>query len=641
MKKTAIILVTIFTLITSYSCDSYLDVVPDDVPTIEYAFRNKVSAEQFLVTCYSLLPDYGSVRFDPAIAAGDEFFIHNQDEVYRELFGDFYGYNIKLGQQNISEPLLNFWEGTPNARRRNGKPLFVAIRDCNIFLENIDLVRDIDHEEKVRWIAEVKFLKAYYHFYLLRMYGPIPLVKENIPIAASTEESHVSRQPFDECVTYIADLIDEAAADLPLEITNIATEAGRINKVVALATKAELLVLAASPLFNGNATFAAVNPLFNSTHNNNKWKLAMDACKAAIDILPATTTLYEFNDPRYVVSDETKTVMSCRNVFSVKWNSEIIWGMPKNTVYDLQHLTIPYFSTSDQKITATTPILAPAMNIVEMFYSNNGVPIDEDKIYDYDNRYAVSKAVDQKYYIKEDFETANINQHREPRFYANLGFDGGIWFGNGRFRDVGTGSAFETSWVVNAKAGQMSGKTSSLRYSGTGYFIKKYSNFESVTTSTGISYTRYTFPIIRLASLYLWYAEARNEYSGPDSEVYHYIDLVRKRAGLEGVVKSWANHSIYPEKPLNKTGLREIIRQERMIEMAFEGSRFWDIRRWMIANEVLNTPIRGWNVQESTTLDYYNLLTLGQIKFTSKEYLWPLSEGALRQNPNLIQNPLW
>lgn len=641
MKKIKLIIVIVLTSIISHSCGDFLNVAPDNVPTIESAFSSKISAEKFLFTCYSYLPDFGSVRFDPAIAGSDEFVIHAENDLYKGLFNDFYGYRIKLGLQNSSEPLLNYWEGKMNA-----KNLFIGIRDCNIFLENIHRVIDLDEEDRKIWIAEVKFLKAYYHFYLLRMYGPIPLIKENIPVYATTEEARVYREPFDECVIYIAGLMDEAANDLPVDIANTAIDEGKITKSIALSVKAELLVLAASPLFNGNTDFANMVDkrgvkLFNPTHDQNKWKLAMDACKAAIDIIPQNKSLYVFNDQRYPVSDTTKIVMSSRNAFSVKWNSEMIWGMPKNTVYDLQHLSMPYFNTTDQRLTPTTPILAPAMNMVEMFYSENGVPINEDPAYNYDNRYATSIAKKQRFYIGEDFETANVNQHREPRFYANLGFDGGVWFGNGRFKDVGQGSFFETSWVVNAKSGQISGKTSAVRYSATGYFIKKYSNFETVTNSTGIVYTRYNFPIMRLASLYLYYAEARNEFVGPDPETYKYIDLVRERAGLKGVVESWANHSIYSDKPTTKAGMREIIQRERMIEMAFEGSRFWDIRRWKKANEVLNNPIQGWNVNESTTVDYYNLITLGQYPFSTKEYLWPLSELALRQNPNLVQNPIW
>src|SRR5690606_38007254 len=102
---------------------------------------------------------------------------------------------------------------------------------------------------------EVKFLKAYYHYYLMRMYGPVPLVKENLPISAGIDEVRLYRDPFDEGINYIVSLIDESVADLPFQIQNVSSEFGRITQPIALAIKAEILVTAASPLFNGNPDF--------------------------------------------------------------------------------------------------------------------------------------------------------------------------------------------------------------------------------------------------------------------------------------------------------------------------------------------------------------------------------------------------
>ena len=113
------------------------------------------------------------------------------------------------------DPSLNYWDGA-----KGGKAMFQALRDCNIFLEKVDNVPALDVSEKKRWIAEVKFLKAYYHYWLLRMYGPIPLIKVNLPVSASVEEVQVKRQPVDECFDYIVSLLDEACADLPVSFLN-------------------------------------------------------------------------------------------------------------------------------------------------------------------------------------------------------------------------------------------------------------------------------------------------------------------------------------------------------------------------------------------------------------------------------------
>ena len=86
--------------------------------------------------------------------------------------------------------------------------------------------------------------------------------------------------------------------------------------------------------------------------------------------------------------------------------------------------------------------------------------------------------------------------------------------------------------------------------------------------------------------------------------------------------------------------MREIIRQERLIELAFEGQRFWDIRRWKTAEEILSRPIQGWNIN-GPGLEFYQVVNLWQADFEPKDYLWPIRETEIINNPNLVQNPGW
>jgi hypothetical protein len=138
------------------------------------------------------------------------------------------------------------------------------------------------------------------------------------------------------------------------------------------------------------------------------------------------------------------------------------------------------------------------------------------------------------------------------------------------------------------------------------------------------------------------YAEALNEFAGPSDEVFHYLDLIRARGGLKGIKESWANFSTDPSKPNRKEGLREIIRKERTIELAFEGKRFWDLRRWKQINELNNQPM-GWNVRGETADDFYRVVNIAQtpVNFTIKDYFWPIKESSLIGNRNLIQNYGW
>lgn len=637
-----LILLPIFTISLFPSCKKYLNVTPDGIGTIDYAFRKRSEAEKYLFTVYNNLPSYGNTGTDPGFATGDEFAIH-----YPSTYFDIGLNRIQRGEQNIVNPFANYWDGW-----NGGKPYFQALRECNIFLENVVTIPDITETELKRWTAEAKFLKAYYHFYLLRMYGPIPLIKESLPVSASIEEVRVSREPVDEVVNYIVSLLDESVVDLPQNILNEASELGRITKPIALSLKAQVLITAASPLFNGNPDYSTFKnkdglALFNPTVDKEKWAKAAKAAKEAIDLATtAGATLYYYTPiSGETMSDSTRVTMNIRASITDKWNPETIWGSSNAMASSVQGLAQARLTTGDQGSIPSPPstnesirsMLAPPLHIAEMFYSDKGVPIEEDKTYDFENRFTRVRTATaaEKYYIKENSSTAQINFDREPRFYASLGFDGGIWYGNGLFNDNKT-------WFIEGKAGQRGAQLGASLYSVTGYWPKKLVNYKNDFGSNSDSYTtiNYPWPVIRLAELYLWYAEALNESSGPSEEVYKYLDLVRKRAGLLGVKESWTKYARNPNKPNSADGLRDIIRRELLIETIFEGKRYWDLKRWKLSDTYLNLPIRGWDLEQEDD-NYYRVKTVLNPVFTSKDYLWPLSEDAIINNPNLVQNPGW
>lgn len=633
---TSFCLAAVLLLITA-GCRKYLDIVPDNVATIDNAFKMRADAEKYLFTCYNNLPQFGNEGADPGFMTGDEF-----ATVYPVL-GNINGslYKIARGEQNIVSPIANYWDNK----------YFQALRECNIFLENVDKVRDLTDFEKQRWVAEVKFLKAYYHYYLVRMYGPIPIIKKNLPISASVEEVKVKRQHVDSVFNYTVSLIDEAAADLPMILPNEFSELGRITKPIALAIKAEILTTAASPLYNGNQNYANFRnkdnePLFSNTVSAEKWQRAVQACREAIAVCEANGhRLYEFV-PRSVttkVSDSTQRLMSIRAAVTDKWNVELIWGASNSTGgggRGFQSLSQARLSP----FTGTIPnesigsMLAPPIHIAEMFYSNNGVPIEEDKSYKYGTRFtSLRKALkSERYYIREGYTTVQLNFDREPRFYADLGFDGGIWFGQGKNDD-------DNTWVLEGKLGQTGGRQGASLYSVTGYWPKKLANYNNTINDPAQQYNveGYPFPIMRLADLYLLYAEALNESEGPSAEVYGWIDKVRARAGLKGVVESWTKYSNKSSKFSSKDGLREIIQRERLIELVFEGKRFWDLRRWKVAENYLQRSVNGWDIAQREAVNYYRVKPIYTSSFSLKDYFWPISENSLIVNPNLVQNPGW
>ena len=649
MKKTIkIILLVVF--LGTISCSDYLDVIPDDTPTLDHAFSNRSAMEKFLFSCYAYLPDITDPFYYPA-------HFTNRSELWAvdSRLENTPAGQIANGYQNTNNPLLNYWAG-----KMGGKPMFEAIRHCNIFLENAYIPKDIDEFERERWIAEVKFLKAYYHFFLMQLYGPIPLVKENLPLSASPDEVRVFREPIDECVEYIVQLIDEAVPHLPLNIPNPLQEDGRITQPIALGIKAKALVWAASPLFNGNPDYAnwidsRGKNLVSTSYDVTKWERAAEAIKNAIDTCHlAGHELYIFNplltQHAYAMNDSLIRTMSVRKGITERWNKGVIWSSMDviangkggtsafySALGNLQRILFPIMYSTDNNVTVSYSYAATEM--AELFYTDNGIPINEDKNWNYSERYQLhtaSLADKHETYIPTGQTTINMHFYREPRFYANLGFDRG-------FFEIATGTndngATFTPYLRLRNGEVGLGKPS--------YSVKKLVAFEtSASQGENFPYNGYDyrFPLLRLADLYLLYSEALNEIkTQPDDEVYNWIDQVRSITDLKGVVESWAESSTNPERPKDKRGMREIIRKERLIELSFEGQHFWDIRRWKIAEQMWSNPRMVWNTQGTSPADYYQFVKIDEPKrvFSSKEYLWPLSISDLRINSNLVQSYGW
>lgn len=616
------------------SCKKFLNVVPPNTGTLEYAFRNRNEAENYLFTCYATLQQFYDESNNAGFTTSSEIIYPNN--LTNHPIGET-GFNLIRGTQTSANVGLNFWDG-----ENGGVSVWRSIRRCNTFLDNVDQAVDLGPAEKQRWIAEVKFLKAYYHYYLLRMYGAIPIVKTNLDITASTDEVRVARSPTDSVFSYIVSLLDEAAPQLPATITNQAQELGRITKPIALSVKAEVLAAEASPLFNGNPDYANVKNkngtlLFSATYDASKWQKAADAAKAAIDECEADgLKLYTFTSPTVNVSDQLRQELTIQNAVTEKWdqNPELVWAL--NPTFPFQGYCTPRLTTlSAINIFSNPSTFAVPISTAEMFYTKNGVPMAEDKTFDYNGRYNLRNGDDaNKDLIASGYTTIQAHFDREPRFYANIAFDGGIWFGNGQYNE---GSLYHVEARGNTSlAGPKDLNTLNI----TGYWPKKLANYLSVYDD-GFQAIDFHMPMIRLAGMYLLYAECLNEVSGPSPDVFTYVDKVRARAGLAGVQDSWTNYSKNPAKFSTKDGMRQIIHQERRIELCFEAQSGWDLRRWKELQGVLSSPLQGWNIYETNASNYYRPRTVLIPVFGVKDYLWPIKDYDLVVDNNLVQNPYW
>jgi hypothetical protein len=178
---------------------NFLDVVPDNVATLDNAFTMRSEAEKYLATCYAYLPNEGDPVTNIAYQGGDEYWL-----AYPALSLTADNWNVARGNQNVVSPYVNIWDGFNNGRF-SYKSMFTGIRTCNTFLDNVsDLskIPDLTIDERTRWLGEVMFLKAYYHFLLMRQYGPIPIMDKSIPVTAPLEQTKVKRQPVPRPLVY-------------------------------------------------------------------------------------------------------------------------------------------------------------------------------------------------------------------------------------------------------------------------------------------------------------------------------------------------------------------------------------------------------------------------------------------------------
>src|SRR5690606_11288672 len=218
---------------------------------------------------------------------------------------------------------------------------------------------------------------------------------------------------------------------------------GRVTLPIALGWKAKILTYAASPLFNGNTdlvgfTNAEGVQFFNQTNDTQKWQRAVDALKEAITAAESQGhALYEFRPISQIreVNDSLRRTLTIRGIVTGQWNYEIIWANSTSTTKQLQEWIAPTaLHESQSAYSVPNGSTAVTMKMMEKFYSQNGVPIDEDITWDYTGRYNLRVATkDDRFYIKQGETTAAVNFDREPRFYGSVGFDRGVWFGQGRY----------------------------------------------------------------------------------------------------------------------------------------------------------------------------------------------------------------
>lgn len=597
----------------------FLGQVPDDNLSIEDVFTRKVYTEQYLANVYSYIKNESDQNTDntPWGGLSDELDV---------TYNDYPTYFMNTGNWDRNRGNFNFWGH-----------YYRGIRNASYFLQNAlpGAAEDLDVTLLTQYRAEARFLRAYFYFMLLRQYGPVIIMPEiPLPPDATIKDFTLPRNSYDECVDYIVSEIDASLPDLQNpNPENNSKDHARMNKGMALAVKSRVLLYAASPLFNGNTDYAEFKnldgkQLINQQYDINKWKKAADAAKAVID-MPYYSLYKEFN------ADNTINVYaSLKNVFLNSWNPEIImaknadmsapdqngaprlgatptstgvggwhsWGVTQKAVD-------AYFMANGQSpITGYgpngTPIINPASGYNEIGF--NGI----------DNRFYATG-------------TFNMYVNREPRFYVAVTFDQSKWLN-------GSGGATVTNpMVISMLYGGNGGKYNGRNYSRTGYVVRKLVH-PSTTQNNGAYVKRHEVKI-RLAEIYLNYAEALNEYDPSNPDILKYLNMIRERAGIP---QYGTGPSALPV-PASKDEMRTAIWKERRVELAFENIRYFDTRRWKIAEQTDAGPFYGMDV-DATSRPNFSKRTLFETRvFDKKFYLWNIVQSELNADKALVENPGW
>lgn len=487
-----------------------------------------------------------------------------------------------------------------NADKTTWTTVSQMVRSANIFLKNKDSI-PVAPDTKNYWLGQVHFLRAWYLFTLLKHYGGIPLIGD--AIFNDGDKIDVPRNSYEECVNYIVAELDAAAALLPASYPANNINQNRISKGTALATKARLLLYAASPLFNGARNDDPEHLLSYAAADAERWKKAADAAKGVINLnvysLYTSTatpmyTLFLQNAPQPEHVMVYWQPVSTANNFYVENSAN---PQSRGTVNG--YAGVKYF---------------PTQELVDEFDMINGLRIT-------DPASGYPGMGDNMYKNRDPRLTQTIHYNGALRNMGSLG-DQPV---NTYTGTIPTGNAAATSASVDGIYAPNGTKT--------GYFRYKMCNNFGVG---GGSELYRPWVLMRYAEVLLMAAEATNEYYGATTEVYDWLKLIRSRAGIQPGV-----NSLYGLKAgMTKEEMREAIRHERRVELAFEEHRFWDIRRWKIAPQTENVETHGMEITRAANGTFsYRLIPVRKHVFTEAMYFWPIPQSEIVKSPALKQNP--
>ena len=500
---------------------------------------------------------------------------------------------------------------------------YKAIRKANLVLANIDKVSDATPE----WISDIKgqaiFCRAMAHYSAFRLYGGVPLVSSVLP--GEGDANRIPRASIQSFVDSIVLWCDMAAALLPPGRST--ADYGKITNLACLALKARVLLYAASPLYNtppelkGAIAGARYNDnrdtvLCYPTYDKSRWKRAADAAKAVIDAAAGSgVSLYNTGKPTTTPkTDNYAGLGDYEAVYNNVFGSAGTYGNP-------EYILANTYNQSEVSRDGWADWGRYNFSKVRQMQwgCKNVVPIEFLQMYekrDGTKWTATASGADFKTY----FEGLNL----DPRAYQSLAW-AGQWFNSGKtFLPYYLKSTDNTSYptdgalVSDSDKGERTGSALECVK-----FVARVDNNNDV---------HFAWPIFRLAEFYLSYAEALNEYQGPSTESFQYLNLIRQRAGMPDKT---------PAMLPDVASFRTAIQNERSIELAYEEHRYNDLHRWLTAHIVLNKTLTGFVVTASANgvtpkptnpFLNWNTVSYGPRVFSTRYYYvpFPYSQVSLK-----------
>lgn len=584
-------------LLLFLGCEDYLDKAPDSDITQEEVFETFIPFQGFVEEMYQCIID---IATRPMWGLGtwtwgDETISENNWDVAFNDNGNYLGtvYNTGLS------PFFGLTSTASGPRQKRGywDAGWYGIRKANIALKNIDDCSSCTEEQKKLLAGQAYFFRAYFHFEILRAWGGIPYIEQ---VFSPTDEMRYPRLTYHETAKKITEDLKKAAELLPVDWDQTQTGqpyAGqnklRLTKGAAYGYLGKNLLYAASPLMNGVSTG---NYSFDT-------ELCKEAATAFQEVIKLADQGVYVLEPWEKYSDNFYKVDG-----TVPLGKEIIFSNPVSGVGG-QSSRWEFGAHMLNTHGGYGTYASPTENYVEYFGMANGLPIFEPG---------------------SGYDPTNPWDNRDPRFYYNI-----LKHGDQLVRNF-TSSVPEADRYAQLHVG---GRHRSAGNSTTGYGYKKFHPMEWNKFDVLPVQRYFQCPKLRLADIYLMYAEAVNEAFGPTAKPTNIpnglssveaINIVRRRANVPDVDSRFLS---------NTEIFRDIIWRERAMELAFENHRWYDLRRWYVAHELKYREKYALNFDAGLT---YFTKTLYKVKvFDMKHYWLPFQPEQASLYPEFSQNPGW